>query len=138
MRTLPKATTLDCDPTHNMKEFQSQSLGSHLITTAVKVSASMKNSEDVDKIRGYNELLDEYSLHQFIIRKGKTLSSTPIPILSSYKSAKLGNIVTVINALESIPYQFQVPLAYIDGKSIMQLAEDEPQNLPMMNCLNAL
>lgn len=27
--------------------------------------------------RGYNELLDEYSLHQFIIRHGRTLEATP-------------------------------------------------------------
>jgi len=26
---------------------------------------------------GYVELMDEFSLHQFIIRKGKTLDSTP-------------------------------------------------------------
>jgi len=27
--------------------------------------------------RGYNELMDVYSLHQFIIRKGKCLDTTP-------------------------------------------------------------
>ena len=34
-------------------------------------------SEAVEEIRGYNELLDQYSLHQFIIRKGKVLDVTP-------------------------------------------------------------
>lgn len=30
-----------------------------------------------DDPRGYNELLDTFSLHQFIIRRGETLSTTP-------------------------------------------------------------
>ena len=127
VRTLPKATTLDLGPN---PQYEGIPKPKPRITSdndgSKKVSASMKNAEDVDKIRGYNELLDEYSLHQFIIRKGKTLSSTPE--FQSFRRTNLpnwGNIVTVINALESILSQFQVPLAYIDGKSIMQLAEDE-------------
>ena len=37
----------------------------------------------------YNELLDEYSLHQFIIRKGKTLASTPE--FQSFRRTNLAN-----------------------------------------------
>ncbi len=137
---LPKTTNLDLGPNPHYEgipkpkpRITSDNDGSQ------KPTVSMKNAQDVDKIRGYNELLDEYSLHQFIIRKGKTLASTPE--FQSFRRTNLanwGNIITVINLLEDILSQFQVPLAYIDGKSIMQLADDElhkPSNDELLRCI---
>lgn len=82
--------------------------------------------EAVTKIRGYNELLDTYSLHQFIIRKGKTLTTTPE--FESYKrlySGKWGGIQRIIRKLEEFLSKFNIPMAYIDGHEVMKLAERE-------------
>ena len=57
----------------------------------------------VDKIRGYNELLDTYSLHQFLIRHGKTLDTTPEFISFQRKNMDMwGSIAGVISALETL------------------------------------
>lgn len=80
----------------------------------------------VEHIRGYNELLDAYSLHQFIIRKGRVLDSTP-EFLSFKRThaSRWGPIVSVITALESLLAAFSVPIAYIDGQAVVALAGDE-------------
>lgn len=39
--------------------------------------SSGNNGDDVIAARGYDELLDAYSLHQFMIRRGRTLTATP-------------------------------------------------------------
>ena len=52
----------------------------------------------IAKIRGYNELLDQYSLHQFIIRRGKVLHMTPE--FQSFKRthvAEWGQITTIVS-----------------------------------------
>ena len=78
----------------------------------------------IDKIRGYNELLDQYSLHQFIIRRGKVLDMTPE--FQSFKRmhvADWGPITTIVRLLEALLDKFSVPMAYIDGHSVLNLAE---------------
>ncbi|KAH9129751.1 hypothetical protein LEN26_005395 [Aphanomyces euteiches] len=78
---------------------------------------------NVEKIRGYNELLDTYSLHQFIIRKGKTLSDTPEFISFQRTTEDLwGSVATAIEALEATLTSYSVPLAYVDGQKLMKIA----------------
>ena len=83
-------------------------------------------SMDVERIRGYNELLDEYSLHQFIIRKGRVLADTPE--FKSYRrtnEGRWGGILRVVEALEDLLTLFAVPMAFIDGQAVARLAQDE-------------
>ncbi|KAF0715098.1 hypothetical protein AaE_011408, partial [Aphanomyces astaci] len=78
---------------------------------------------NVEKIRGYNELLDTYSLHQFIIRKGKTLSDTPEFISFQRTTEDLwGSVSTSIQELEAMLTSYSVPLAYVDGQKLMKIA----------------
>lgn len=87
---------------------------------AVPEAGPKKDREDP---RTYTELLDLYSLHEFIIRKGKTLRNTPE--FTSYKrsyTVQWGAIETVIGALEEFLASYGVSLAYIDGKRVAQLA----------------
>jgi len=61
--------------------------------------------------RDYNALLDEFSLHQFIIRRGTTLSSTPE--FESYKRKHArgwGAIEDCIGMLEKLLAKYQVPI----------------------------
>ncbi|KAF0696818.1 Aste57867_12480 [Aphanomyces stellatus] len=87
-------------------------------------SSSIHNlRRNVEKIRGYNELLDTYSLHQFIIRKGKTLSDTPEFISFQRTTEDLwGSVAMAIEALEGMLTSYSVPLAYVDGQKLMKLA----------------
>ncbi|KAF4322999.1 hypothetical protein JM18_002675 [Phytophthora kernoviae] len=78
---------------------------------------------NVDKIRGYNELLDAYSLHQFLIHKGRTMRDTP-EFVSFRRVAQeqWGNVEDALRALEALLTQYFVPLAYIDGQRLLSLA----------------
>ena len=74
-------------------------------------------------ILSYPEVLDTYSLHQFIIRKGRTLEETPE--FQSYKRI-CGEIWLpisyIIKSLEKLLNSHDIPLAYIDGKKLAKLA----------------
>ena len=75
-----------------------------------------------DPTRTYQELLDVYSLHEFIIRKGKTLANTP-EFMSFQRSFRDGwdGIKAVVVALEELLTEYAIPLAYIDGKKVAVL-----------------
>ena len=70
--------------------------------------------------RSYNELMDVYSLHQFIIRKGKVLDQTPefISFKRTYIS-QWGSVSYIIHILEKFLSTYGVDLAYIDGKELV-------------------
>ncbi|DAZ95854.1 TPA: hypothetical protein N0F65_009128 [Lagenidium giganteum] len=79
--------------------------------------------QNVDKIRGYNELMDQYSLHQFIIHKGKALRETPEFVSFKRVAQEVwGSIEEVIKALEALLTRYFVPLAYIDGQRLLAVA----------------
>lgn len=85
-----------------------------------------------ENARGYNELLDEFSLHQFIIRKGKCLDETDefLSFKRTYIS-KWGSISYIIHLFEKMLSSNKVPIAVINGKKLVDLANDElrkPQN----------
>jgi hypothetical protein len=92
-----------------------------------------------EEARGYNELLDSFSLHQFIIRRGKTLSDTPE--YESFKRKYLsawGSITGIVRALEKMLEEFTVPVAYIDGNRVVTLARDligPPSNDELLSCI---
>jgi hypothetical protein len=96
--------------------------------------------QSVDKIRGYNELLDTYSLHQFLIRYGKTLDTTPEFVSFQRKNKEnWGAILGVIGALEKLLTKYFVPMAYIDGAVVVKIAADEllvePSIEELLSCI---
>lgn len=82
--------------------------------------------KNVEKVRGYNELLDAYSLHQFIIHKGRAMRETP-EFVSFRRVAQevWGGVEEVIRALEALLTRYFVPLAYVDGQRLMTVAAME-------------
>jgi hypothetical protein len=92
-----------------------------------------------EEARGYNELLDSFSLHQFIIRRGKTLADTPE--YESFKRKYLnawGGVTGIVKALEKMLEEFTVPVAYIDGNRVVTLARDligPPSNDELLSCI---
>jgi len=92
-----------------------------------------------EEARGYNDLLDEFSLHQFIIRKGKCLDDTPefLSFKRTYIS-KWGSVSYVIHLLEKFCQSSHIPLAVIEGKKLIELASEDlkkPMNEDLYDCL---
>ena len=75
------------------------------------------DSPSLEAARQYEELMDSHSLHEFMIRYGQTLSSTPE--FGSYQRvyAILWPIIAqLILQLEGICAEYAVPLIVVDGK----------------------
>ena len=113
---------------------------------------SAKFSEKFDKLKDFDELnfkktsiltypevLDAYSLHLFIIRKGRTLNETPE--FQSYKRICENiwePISNIIKSLEKLLHNYGVPLATIDGKKVARLAVQKKKNLNMNELLDCV
>jgi hypothetical protein len=75
--------------------------------------------------RQFDELMDSYSLHHFIIRHGTTLNSTPEFASFQRKYASdWGAVEQLVCALEELMRAYSVPLAYVDGQKLAALACD--------------
>jgi hypothetical protein len=100
------------------------------------VTDADKQREDA---RQYAELLDMYSLHEFIIRKGQTLRNTPEFVSYQRKyQTQWGAISRIIKLLEDLLSAYGVPIAYIDGKKVGVLANvdlGDPTKEELLNCI---
>jgi len=76
--------------------------------------------------RDYDTLLDAYSLHHLLLRKGKFLTSTPefISFARLYRE-HWGAVKVVLQALEELAQRYRIGLATIDGSRVYKLAEEE-------------
>lgn len=75
-----------------------------------------------EEARDYNELMDEYSLHELIIRRGRVLDQTPE--FNSFKRTfvqKWGQISYILMLLEKLLMHSSVEMAYIDGRKVAAL-----------------
>ncbi|KAF0983733.1 hypothetical protein FDP41_007648 [Naegleria fowleri] len=89
-------------------------------------------------LRTYLDLMDEYSLHHVIVRHGTLLNNTP-EYLSFYRTYQYNwpKIYGILMLLERLLKDFSVPLAYVDGKKVVFLAEKtvDPTNQQLIDCL---
>ena len=72
--------------------------------------------------RDYNELMDEYSLHQLIIRRGILLEQTPE--FQSFKRTyitKWGQISYILMMIEKLLKNANADVVYINGRKVAQL-----------------
>jgi IQ domain-containing protein H len=101
----------------------------------VEMTFGEKLKEDVNP-RGYDELMDAYSSHLFIIRKGVTLDSTPefISFARTYQQM-WARILPGIRALETMLSLFQVPKAVADGKRLVDLVGRKAKEEDLLDCL---
>lgn len=99
----------------------------------------LTDQTDPHQIRDYDELLDTYSLHQFIIRKGKTLHSTP-EFLSFQRKYQFmwGSIKSLVQKLEHFLSKYNVAIAYINGQKVVELAEQEEREPTVRDLLDCL
>lgn len=92
---------------------------------AISQGSQAQNNQDMDA-RDYNELMDEYSLHQLIIRKGKCLEEAPEFV--SFKRTYLqrwASISFILMLLEKLLSQSDVEMAYIDGQKVADLSRED-------------
>ena len=100
---------------------QAQVESSRAANTHRNTNEAMK--AEVNKIRGYLDLLDDYSLHHFIIWQGKAIRDTPeFTSLARTHQASWSSIDRCVSILEEIMAINAVPLAVIDGKKLGELA----------------
>jgi len=93
--------------------------------------------------RDYNELMDVYSLHQLIIRKGKILDQTPefISFKRTYIS-KWGQISYILMLLEKMLSKAAVEMAYVEGRKVAALCfgdidlSRKPTDEELFNCIS--
>lgn len=127
-------------PTYNVKELKewevaeeqaaaerraaaAQTSPSPVMESTASSSLAVVGLNEREDPRTYSELLDLYSMHEFVIRKGKALRNTPE--FASFKRhyiASWGDIEEVIEALEAFLESYGIDLAYIDGKQLAELA----------------
>ncbi|CAJ1990483.1 hypothetical protein conserved [Leishmania donovani] len=91
--------------------------------------------------RTYTELLDWYSMHEFIIRKGKALRNTPeFASFKRHYASSWGEVDGLIEVLEEMLRSYGVELAYVDGKRLAQLASYQAPDLisatETLECIN--
>ena len=107
---------------NNFASRQAQAKGPTAHKAQDDTAEGMKS--DVNRIRGYIDLLDEYSLHHFVIWQGKAIRDTPeFTSLARTHQTSWSSINRCVGFLEEIMTANAVPLAVIDGKQLSELAK---------------
>ncbi|KRX03040.1 hypothetical protein PPERSA_08115 [Pseudocohnilembus persalinus] len=103
-------------------------------------SQQSQNSFQLSKAqaKNYPQVMDQYSLHHFIIRKGKILDDTPE--FQSYERCykqDWNSIILILEDLENLMQDFEIPTATVDGKQVADLASQhrEPSIEDLVQCL---
>ena len=80
-----------------------------MAVSSMDVTKSVEKKKDMKGTRGYNELMDEFSLHTLIFRKGKLLDETPEFV--SFRRLfidKWGPVSFIIMSFENLFKKFDV------------------------------
>ena len=89
-----------------------------------------KNDTTLEELRNYIVLMDQYSLHNFLIYEGKTLKDTPeFQSFQRTYQYKWGAISSIIYQLEEYMNKNDIKLAIINGPRVYELAK---LNLPLL------
>ena len=96
------------------------------ISTVINESPTKVSSGAIPNAREYNELMDAYSLHQLIIRKGVLLADTPefVSFRRTFLN-KWGSISFILHLIEKLLLDAGVDIAYVEGKKVAALATNE-------------
>jgi hypothetical protein len=84
----------------------------------------------LEELRNYIVLMDQYSLHNFLIYEGKTLKDTPeFQSFQRTYQYKWGSISSIIYQLEEYMNKNDIKLAIVNGPRVYELAK---LNMPML------
>jgi hypothetical protein len=88
-------------------------------------AAAALAAAEAQKARDFDQLMDTFSLHHFIIRRGVTVENTPEYLSFERKYNKEWGAVHQLNRkLEAVLKKYSVPLAYVDGQKLVALARE--------------
>ena len=116
----------------------SQQAASPIRAAVQTVEAALPEPQEAEGAREFDELMDTFSLHHFIIRFGATLDTPEYISFQRKYSPHWGALQQLVTKLEAMMTQYNVPLAYIDGQKLAALALDPlaPQDEPaLLNCV---
>lgn len=86
-------------------------------------SSEEELAESLSKIRNYLELMDQHSLHHFLVWKGRTLDTTPeFQSFQRKYTLHWPAIQAAIRDIEQLLGRHAVPLAIVDGARLAQVA----------------
>ena len=95
---------------------------------------------EIEQIRGYLDMLDQYSLHNFIVWKGSCVTNTPE--FASFKrkyNSYWGSILVVLSLIEKLMIRFTVPLAVVDGSKVAELSACDAEvieDIDLLECVS--
>ncbi|GMH84334.1 hypothetical protein TrVE_jg5934 [Triparma verrucosa] len=117
--------TVDISEQVSIDESQQQTLATKSTTSRLPKDEGAGNplQQEIEQIRNYLDMLDQYSLHNFIIWKGSTVTNTPE--FSSFKrkyDTFWGSVLGCINLLETLARDYQIQLVVVDGAKCAELA----------------
>jgi len=108
-------------------------------TAKVEEDPRRDSLDDRDQtVRDYDELLDQYSLHQFIIRKGKVLDTPEFVSFKRKYSELWGPISSILQLLENVVSELGFEMVLANGQRLAELAQNEmitPNRKQLLNCL---
>lgn len=113
------------------------------MSTSTKDMENRSTKVDADtQPRDYNELMDQFSLHQIIIRKGEVLDTTPefISFKRTYLS-KWGSVSYILHLIQRLLQDSDVDMAYVEGRKVAMLATEDmdlkkPSKEDLYDCIN--
>ncbi|GMH87091.1 hypothetical protein TL16_g10747 [Triparma laevis f. inornata] len=117
--------TVELSSQVTIDESMQQTLASKSTTSRLPKDEGAGNplQKEIEQIRNYLDMLDQYSLHNFIIWKGSTVTNTPE--FSSFKrkyDTFWGSVLSCINLLETLARDYQIQLVVVDGAKCAELA----------------
>ena len=81
--------------------------------------------------RTYDEIVDSFSGHQIIFRKGKILSTPEFQSFRRVYSESWGNIAQALAFAEDVFNRISAPIVYVDGKKLVHAVKDELKPLKL-------
>lgn len=121
------------------EDFNKRTASKAIVAVSLNTKHQMSTStKDIDKRstkiqveaetqpRDYNELMDQFSLHQIIIRKGEILDTTPefISFKRTYLN-KWGSVSFILHLIQRLLRESEVEMAYVEGRKVAMLAGTE-------------
>eukprot|EP01038_Epipyxis_sp_PR26KG_P005890 gene5890-8125_t len=115
--------------TINMPSSQ-RSLGNASLSTSAGKYLHKKPNEAVDELRNYIVLMDKFSLHNFMIYDGHTLTDNPeFQSFKRINQNRWGSLTAMINQLEDYVLKHDIKLAIISGPKLVEMSK---LNLPSL------
>lgn len=92
----------------------------------------------IQKAKNYEEIVDTFSSHQVVIRKGKILNTPEFMSFKRIYSEHWSMVSAALNLGEEIFGKLGTALVYLDGKKLAEMAKDELRSLKQDEILSCV